>query len=80
MGRDAKAMTDAQSRAYKAEQDAADTKERHVREQVMPAKTRIRVLATRLGIEPSWPGYSDDEKLTAELDARILKLQKSAIG
>ena len=74
----AKRETDANSRAYKAEQEMADGRERVGREQVMPAKARIRVLATRLGISPSWPGYSDDEKLTAELDRRITVLQGPA--
>lgn len=69
--------TAALNRARMLEQDGMTNKERIVVEQVNPAKARIRVLATRLGVTPvSFAHYSDDDKLTEELDRRIANLVK----
>jgi chromosome segregation ATPase len=64
------------NRAHQLQQEILSNKERIVAEMVNPAKARIRVLATRLGVTPMFDGYSDDDKLTAELDRRIFELTK----
>lgn len=68
----------ANSRAWVAEQGRRDGDEKIMREKLMPSKARLRVIATRLGIGIGWSGYSDDEKLTAEIDRLILQLQEKA--
>lgn len=45
-----------------------------IRRQVLPARARLRVLATRLGFDPSSKGYADDEWLLDRMDRLLVKM------
>lgn len=46
------------------------------RREVMPARARLRVLATRLGFDPDVPGYASDDWLTDRIDRVLVRLLK----
>lgn len=64
----------ASAKAYEREKEANDLRRRTIAELVNPAKARIRVIAVRLGIDQAWPGWADDDLITAEVDRRLHEL------